>query len=51
MPVRTCHLELARRFARGFTNLANYRLRMFLIGGAFTHPELGYPHRKLGEPD
>jgi transposase len=38
-------IELHRRVARGFTNPHNYRLRMLLIGGAFNHPELNYPHR------
>jgi len=39
-------IELHRRIARGFTNPDHYRLRMLLIGGAFTHPQLNYPHRK-----
>ena len=38
-------IELARRVARGFTNPHNYRLRMLLIGGAFNHPNLNYPHQ------
>ena len=33
-------IELHRRVARGFRNLDNYRLRMLLIGGAFTDPRL-----------
>jgi len=33
-------IELHRRVARGFRNRANYRLRMLLIGGAFTDPRL-----------
>jgi len=39
-------IELHRRVARGFTNPHNYRLRMLLIGGAFTHINLDYPHHK-----
>ena len=34
-------IELHRRVARGFRNRDNYRLRMLLIGGAFTDPRLG----------
>ena len=34
-------IELHRRVARGFRNLDNYRLRMLLIGEAFTDPRLG----------
>ena len=33
-------IELHRRVARGFSNRDNYRLRMLLIGGAFTDPRL-----------
>jgi transposase len=33
-------IELHRRVARGFRNRDNYRLRMLLIGGAFTDPRL-----------
>lgn len=33
-------IELHRRIARGFRNRDNYRLRMLLIGGAFTHPRM-----------
>jgi transposase len=33
-------IELHRRIARGFRNLANYRLRMILAGGKLTHPDL-----------
>ena len=33
-------IELHRRVAPGFRNLDNYRLRMLLIGGAFTDPRL-----------
>ncbi len=33
-------IELQRRIARGFRNRANYRLRMLLIGGGLTHPNL-----------
>jgi transposase len=33
-------IELHRRIARGFRNLANYRLRMLLIGGGLTDPRL-----------
>ncbi len=33
-------IELHRRVARGFRNFDNYRLRMLLIGGAFTDPRL-----------
>ncbi|UZJ24760.1 transposase [Rhodococcus antarcticus] len=33
-------IELHRRIARGFRNRDNYRLRMLLIGGGLTHPNL-----------
>jgi transposase len=33
-------IELHRRIARGFRNRDNYRLRMLLIAGGLTHPEL-----------
>lgn len=33
-------IELHHRFARGFRNRDNYRLRMLLIGGGLTHPDL-----------
>ena len=33
-------IELHRRIARGFRNRDNYRLRMLLIGGAFTSPRM-----------
>ena len=33
-------IELHRRIARGFTNPENYRLRMLLIAGGLTHPNL-----------
>ncbi len=33
-------IELHRRIARGFRNRANYRLRMLLIGGELSHPNL-----------
>ncbi|MDD9207390.1 ISL3 family transposase [Georgenia sp. 10Sc9-8] len=33
-------VELHRRIARGFRNKDNYRLRMILVGGGLTHPEL-----------
>ena len=33
-------IELHRRIARGFRNLANYRLRMILAAGRLTHPNL-----------
>ena len=36
-------IELHRRVARGFRNRANYRLRMLLIGGGLTHPNLTPP--------
>ncbi|HET7406285.1 MAG TPA: ISL3 family transposase [Actinomycetales bacterium] len=33
-------IELHRRIARGFRNRDNYRLRMLLIGGGLSHPNL-----------
>ncbi len=36
-------IELHRRIARGFTNRENYRLRMLLIAGGLTHPNLSPP--------
>ncbi len=33
-------IELHRRIARGFRNRGNYRLRMLLIGGGLSHPNL-----------
>jgi transposase len=33
-------LELHRRVARGFRNRDNYRLRMLLIGGGLTSPQV-----------
>jgi len=33
-------IELHRRIARGFRNRHNYRLRMLLIGGGLSHPNL-----------
>ena len=33
-------IELHRRVARGFRNRDNYRLRMLLIGGGLSHPDL-----------
>lgn len=33
-------IELHRRVARGFRNRDNYRLRMLLIGGRLSHPNL-----------
>jgi len=33
-------IELHRRIARGFRNRHNYRLRMLLIEGGLTHPDL-----------
>lgn len=33
-------IELHRRIARGFCNPTNYRLRMILAAGKFTHPNL-----------
>jgi len=33
-------IELHRRSARGFRNRHNYRLRMLLVGGGLTHPNL-----------
>ena len=33
-------IELHRRVARGFRNRDNYRLRMLLIGGGLSHPQL-----------
>ncbi|MFH5823761.1 transposase [Georgenia sp. AZ-5] len=33
-------IELHRRIARGFRNRDNYRLRMILVGGGLTHPQL-----------
>jgi len=33
-------IELHRRVARGFRNRTNYRLRMLLIGGGLSHPNL-----------
>ena len=33
-------IELHRRVARGFRNRDNYRLRMLLIGGGLTDPQL-----------
>lgn len=33
-------IELHRRIARGFRNPRNYRLRMILVAGALTHPNL-----------
>jgi transposase len=36
-------IELHRRIARGFRNRDNYRLRMLLIAGGLTHPNLAPP--------
>jgi transposase len=36
-------IELHRRVARGFRNRDNYRLRMLLIGGGLSHPNLTPP--------
>jgi transposase len=36
-------IELHRRVARGFRNRENYRLRMLLIAGGLTHPNLQPP--------
>jgi transposase len=33
-------IELHRRVARGFRNRGNYRLRMLLVGGGLSHPNL-----------
>jgi transposase len=33
-------IELHRRVARGFRNPCNYRLRMILVAGRLTHPNL-----------
>jgi len=33
-------IELHRRISRGFRNRGNYRLRMLLIGGGLSHPNL-----------
>ncbi len=33
-------IELHRRIARGFRNRDNYRLRMLLVGGGLSHPNL-----------
>ena len=33
-------IEIHRRIARGFRNPTNYRLRMILVGGGLTHPNI-----------
>lgn len=33
-------IELHRRIARGYSNPANYRLRMILVGGGLNHPRI-----------
>ncbi len=44
-------IELHSRVARGFRNRDNYRLRMLLIGGAFTDPPAGMTsHLRSQEP-